>query len=133
MKQTPLPIYVYQFERIKENKQDSIYQGKESNHTEGIITELVKIERYQGYSNAFNLGLYFRIRNASSWAKSKQITGLWKTSTPGFYYGDIREDNKRKTLLLFSLKDQDKHLTVYQFPNLYYPSKSTIETLVQTL
>jgi hypothetical protein len=132
-KNTPQPKYVYHFAVNKVNKQDTIYKGKESNPTESIITELVKVERYQGYSNAYNLGLYFRIKNASSWAKSTKLSGLFKTETPGFYYGDIREPNKKKTLLLFKVDEHGETLTVWEFEQLYYPSKKTIENLVKSL
>lgn len=129
--QTIQPTYVYHFDAVKFNKQDTIYEGKSTNPTESIITNFVKIERYQGYSKAYNLGQYFRIKNASSWAKSKQVTGLWATQTPGFYYGDIRELDKRKTLLLFRITEDT--LTVWEFQRFYYPSKQTIENLVKTL
>jgi hypothetical protein len=82
---------IYRFSPIKFNKHDTIYQGFDDNPKDSFITELVKIEKFQGYSKAYNLGLYFRIKNASSWAKSLQVTGLWKTTRNGAFYGDFRD------------------------------------------
>jgi hypothetical protein len=121
-------IKVYQYKSIKTNKQDTIYQISEPKELQSFLTEFVKVEKYQGYSNAYNLGLYFRIKNESSWAKSKQITGLWKLSNPYIFYGDIKQD-KNKTLLLFFIEPNKGILKVFEFPTNYYPSKSTIELL----
>lgn len=121
-------INVYQYKSIKTNKQDTIYQISEPKELQSFLTEFVKVEKYQGYSNAYNLGLYFRIKNESSWAKSKQITGLWKLSNPNIFYGDIKQD-KNKTLLLFYIEPNKGILKVFEFPINYYPNKSTIELI----
>ena len=118
----------FRFNVFKTNKQDTIYQGIETNPDDSIITNLVKIERFQGYSNAYNLGLYFVIKNASSWAKSKKITGLWKTQKECVFYGDIKEGNV-KTLLLLKIN----YLRILEFEKGYYPSKSMIDKLSNDL
>ena len=121
-------IKEFKFNAIKTNKHDTIYQGLESNPLDSFITEFVKIEKFQGYSNAYNLGLYFRIKDSTSWAKSKQITGLWKTQTNGVYYGDFKEGDF-KTLLLFKLSLNNDFLTVKVYSKDYYPSRTIIESL----
>lgn len=125
-------VLMYRFKVVKHNKQDTIYSGLESNPTESFITELVKIERFQGYSNAYNLGLYFRIRNTSNWSKCIQVTGLFKTTRLNVFYGDHRGNNN-KTLLLFKIDDIKEELTVYEYPEGYYPSRSIIDELVKEL
>jgi hypothetical protein len=125
-------IKCYRFNPIKFNKHDTIYQGIEMNPKDSFITELVKIEKFQGYSNAYNLGLYFRIKDQSSWAKSKKITGLWKTTRLGAFFGDFR-DNTNKTLLLFKLDPQSHELTVYEYPRGYYPNRNLIDNLIAAL
>lgn len=125
-------IKEFKFNAIKTNKHDTIYQVTESNPLDSIITEFVKIEKFQGYSNAYNLGLYFRIKDSTSWAKSKQITGLWKTQTNGVYYGDFKEGNF-KTLLLFKLDVNNDFLRVIEFPKGYYPNRTIIESLSSNL
>lgn len=123
---------VYRFNPIKFNKHDTIYQAQPNNPTDSFITELVKIEKFQGYSNAYNLGLYFRIRDASSWTKSKQITGLFKTPTKGAFYGNIKE-GATVSLLLFKISHLSDELTVYEYPKGYNPHRNIIDSLIATI
>lgn len=123
---------VYRFNPIKFNKHDTIYQGFEDNPKDSFITELVKIEKFQGYSKAYNLGLYFRIKDATSWAKSKQITGLWKTTQKDAFYGDFRE-GAIKTLLIFKIDHQSHELTVYEYPKGYNPHRNVIDALINQI
>jgi hypothetical protein len=122
----------FRFYPIKINKHDTIYEAFEDNPKGSFLTEQVKIEKFQGYSNAYNLGLYFRIKDASSWTKSKQITGLWATRRKGAFYGDLW-DGKVKSLMLFMIDDESKELTVYVYRNGYYPHRNTIESLVSQI
>jgi hypothetical protein len=121
-------IKEFKFNAIKTNKNDTIFQDFETNSIDSFITEFVKIEKFQGFSNAYNLGLYFRIKNKTSWAKSKQVTGLWKTQTKGVYHGDFVEGNL-KTLLLFKISENTDFLKVIVFPKGFYPHRSIIESL----
>jgi hypothetical protein len=123
---------VYRFSPIKFNKHDTIYQAQPSNPNDSFITELVKIEKFQGYSKAYNLGLYFRIKDATSWAKSKQVTGLWKTTRKGVFYGDFK-DGTTKTLLMFKICDESHELTVYEYPKGYNPHRNVIDELINQI
>jgi hypothetical protein len=123
---------IYRFSPIKFNKHDTIYQANTDNPNDSFITELVKIEKFQGYSNAYNLGLYFRIRDASSWAKSKQVTGLFKTTRKGAFYGDFKE-GKIKTLLIFKIDPESHELTVYVYPKGYAPHRNVIDILINQI
>ncbi len=125
-------VNVYLFDAVKFNKQDTVFEGNNKNPNTSFITSLVRIERFQGYSNAYNLGFYFRVRNTTNWAKCEMVTGLWKSSRKGFYYGD-RRTKESKTLLLFELEENQERLTVYEYPNGYYPSKPMIEKLILNL
>jgi len=123
---------VYRFSPIKFNKHDTIYQAQPSNPNDSFITELVKIEKFQGYSKAYNLGLYFRIKDQTSWAKSKQITGLFKTPIKGAFYGNIKEATT-KTLLMFKICDESHELTVYEYPKGYNPHRNVIDELINQI
>jgi hypothetical protein len=117
------------FNPIKFNKHDTIYQANEDNPKNSFLTESVKIEKFQGYSKAYNLDLYFRIKDATSWAKSKKITGLWKTNQKGTFYGDFIEGSI-KTLLIFKIDHESHVLTVYVYPKGYNPHRNTIDFLI---
>ncbi len=123
---------VHKFKVFKINKHDTIYEGLQSNNLNSFVTQFVKIEKFQGYSNAFNLGLYLRVKDQSSWSKSKKVTGLWKTNRKNVYYGDLKDKNF-KTLLLVRINPETNELFIYEFQRGYYPSRQTIETLSLTL
>lgn len=129
--QSPEPT-IHKFEVAKYNKHDTIYQLCLGQIENGLITQTVKIEKFQGYSNAYNLGLYFRVKNASSWAKSKQITGLWKTTRLNHFYGDHVTPGG-KSLLLFKIDPEGQNMRVFQYPNGYYPNRTTIEGLINSI
>jgi len=129
--QNPEPT-IHKFEVVKYNKHDTIYQLCFGQPTNELITQTVKIEKFQGYSKAYNLGLYFRVKNASSWAKSKQITGLWKTTRLNHFYGDFKQ-NEVKNLLLFKIDPENQTMYVYEYPKGYYPSRSTIDNLIKSI
>lgn len=119
---------------IKINKHDTIYQLHDSNSDDTFLTNEIKIEKFQGYSKAYNLGHYLRVKNESSWAKSKQITGLFKTQKKGIYYGNyFDKKEKLKTLLIFIIDEVSETLEVLQFKWGYNPHKNVIEKIVERL
>lgn len=125
-------VKVYRFTPIKFNKHDTIYQGIETNPGNSFITELVKVEKFQGFSKAYNLGLYFRIKDQSSWSKSTQVTGMWKTTLKETFYGDFRQ-NQTRTLLIFKISAENQVLTVYEYPRGYYPNRNVIDLLINSI
>ena len=129
--QAPEPI-IHKFEVVKYNKHDTIYQLCFGQPTNELITQTVKIEKFQGYSKAYNLGLYFRVKNATSWAKSKQITGLFKTMRFNIYYGNEKIKDSR-TLLIFKIDPEKQMMWVYEYPKGYYPSRKVIDSLINQI
>jgi hypothetical protein len=125
-------ILQHVYECVKVNKCDRQYiiSGLLPIHSE--LTNRVKIEAFQGYSKAYNLGEYFRLRGESSWKGGKQLTGLWKSETHEVHYGD-RRTAKGKALMLFKFEQKRDILKVYTYPSGYYPSKATIESLCKAL
>lgn len=128
------PVEVHRFTEAKVNKHSTIYSMECIPTQATFVTPIVRIEKFQGYSKAYNLAEYFRIKDQSSWAKSRQVTGLWKTSTQGVYYGDNRrKKSDPKTLLLFQFDPSGGVFTLHVFPFGYYPAKPTIEKIAATL
>jgi hypothetical protein len=117
------------FEAVKFNGHSTNYQlDPNTPPKNSYITEQVKIEKFQGFSAASGLDLYYRIKDRSSWAKSSQITGLFKTSTNGLYYGNVRSKQGR-TLLLFKIAPNRSKMAIRTFPDGYFPEKSVINQL----
>jgi hypothetical protein len=96
------------------------------------LTARVKIEKFQGFSKAYNIDEYFRLRGATSWKSGEQVTGLWKSETKNAYYGD-RKTKEGKTLILFFRSPDLESLTVHIFPTGYNPSKKVINQLINEL
>ena len=122
---------VYHYKVVKVNKHSSIYECTTMPILSEWVTQEVKIEKFQQFSNAYNLGEYYRLKNESSWAKSIAPTGLWRTDTQNVFYGDTGKENK--TLLMFKFLDNRDTLQVYVFSSGYYPSKPVIEQTAKTL
>lgn len=120
------------YKAVKFNKCDTQYQldGELPQHS--WLTERVKCEAFQGYSRAYNLAEYFRLRGATSWKEGEQVTGLWKSDFPNCFYGD-RKKNGVKTLLLFFRSADYETLIVHIFPMGFYPIKSRINQLIKEL
>jgi hypothetical protein len=128
---TPEPLK-HTFEVVKYNKHDTIYQLCFGQPETELIKQTVKVEVYQNYSKAYNLGLYFRVKTATSWSKSKAVTGMFKTTHLNTYYGDQRT-NKGKTLLLFKVDPESQTMCVYEYPKGYYPSRKVIDSLINQI
>jgi hypothetical protein len=122
----------YLFRAIKVNKHSTIYEMIEGEEGSSFITKTVKIEKFQGFSHAYNLGEYFRIRNASNWKDSKQITGLWQTTREDIFYGDIKEGSV-KTLLLFQYAQKRAYLKVYVYPKGFDPSRARTDSYARDI
>ena len=124
---------VHEYIAVKFNKHDTIYLHSNSGLLlDSFLTDEVKIEVFQGYSKAQNLGLYFRIKNQSSWKTSKQVTGLFKSMRKGVYYGNNKEGAIR-TLLFFNIQNEGEKLTVYEFQNGYNPTRSILDNLINEI
>jgi hypothetical protein len=119
---------VYHFAKCHATKNATDYELTHENDRATFITDTVRIERFMGYSNAYNLGEYFRLRNTTNWSKCEKVTGLWKTPTQEVYFGDYRT-TATKTLILFVFGPFRASLTVTVFPEGYYPHRNEIERL----
>ena len=124
------PAITIHYKAVKFNKCDTQYQTTDdvSNHW---ITERVKIEAFQGFSNAYNLGEYFRLRGETSWKSGEQVTGLWKSDNrkSHYHYGD-RRSKSGKTLILFYRSADNVDLKVCVFPDGFYPTEAKRNQLI---
>ncbi|MFT6945599.1 MAG: hypothetical protein ACJARP_000004 [Vicingaceae bacterium] len=125
-------VIIHDYKRVKVNKCDSQYLINHELPDNSNLTERVKVEAFQGYSKAYNLAEYFRLRGETSWKGGKQITGLWKSDRENIYFGDYKKGNI-KTLILFQFKENRKRLLVFVFPKGYYPQKSVINQITKDL
>lgn len=53
-----------------------------------LLSELIRLERNNGYNSISGANLLLRIRNATNWSKCT-LSGLRPTETDNFYYSDL--------------------------------------------
>jgi hypothetical protein len=101
--------------------------------------ELVEVENgTQKLSNLINVVVdrgfaksaphfWLKIRNGKRW---ENFTGLFKTSTPGLYFADKGNNNRKEDLLIVKLSNYERDLTVYYFKNYYTANLSEVLRLI---
>ena len=82
---------------MSELKSYTVYSLVEVERGKNLLTDVLRIEKFQGKSNALNIKDYLRLRNTSNWSNCEQVTGLKKTSKPQVFFGDrINKENSKK-------------------------------------
>jgi len=127
---------IYTYKPIKINKQSRIFELSETqrlrhNQPNEILTELLRIEKDQGFSKAKDVAYWLRIRNQSNWSKCETPTGFKKTDKPNVFYGDIKTD-RGKTLVIFKFQD-DESLKIFNYQNGFYPKKTQLKKIINKL
>ncbi len=101
--------------------------------------ELVEVENgTQKLSNLINVvvdrgfaksapNFWLKIRNGKRW---ENLTGLFKTTTPGLYFADKGNNNRKEDLLIVKLSNYERDLTVYYFKNYYTANLSEVLRLI---
>lgn len=122
----------YTFKAIKHNKQSIIFELIEGDATNSFVTQEVKLERFQKYSNATGIDYYLRLKNEPTWANSELVTGLFKTTRKGIFYGDRREKWEVRTLIMFKITPDWQNLTLIVYPRGQYP-KNQVENIAHRI
>jgi len=120
------------YRAVKINKCDIQYQITSVLPDRSCLTERIKLEKFQGFSKAHNLWEYLRLRGATSWKSGEQVTGLFKTPDRNIFYGD-RKTTKGKSLILIFKSSDLETVTIYTYPEGYYPSQKKIIYLIDPL
>jgi hypothetical protein len=112
----------------KELKSYTIYDFVEVDKT-NQLTQTLRIEKFNGKSNATNINEYLRLRTTTSWSKSEKVTGLRPTQKEGVFYGDriTKKENSNitKHLLIFKFSKDRKTLFI-DFYRGFYPNHNGI-------
>jgi hypothetical protein len=119
------PQYIrHTYKVSNELKSYSVYQLAEVTDNKNLLTDILRIEKFQCKSNSTNIDDYLRLRTSTSWSKSKLVTGLRPTIKDNLFYGDWRNlDNPKlptKTLLMFSFSN-DRQLLIIDVYRGFYP------------
>ncbi len=118
-----------------ELKSYSIYQFAEVEN-QNLLTEILRIEKFQGKSNATNIKDYLRLRTTTNWQKCQIITGLRPTKKVSLFYGDLLKsnelDNPTKTLLIFVFSKDRKSLIIDVYRGFYPNHKEILQNIINT-
>lgn len=125
----------HHFKLSKELKSYLVYENYHvENKTTNLLTELIRIEKFQGKSNATNINDYLRLKTTTNWATSEKITGLRPTKKEVLFYGDWLKCNEskapKKTLLIFVFFDNRKTLLIDVYRGFYPIHKGILQTIL---
>jgi len=131
------PQYIrHTYKVSNELKSYSVYELVEVTGNKNLLTDILRIEKFQGKSNASNINDYLRLRNCSNWSKSEQVTGLRPTTKEGLFYGDWRKPNEsdtlKKTLLLFLFSKDRKTLIIDVYRGFYPHHNGILQIIIKT-
>ena len=99
------PDYIrHTYKVTSELKSYTVYELSTSEGNVNLLTDILRIEQFQGKSLTTRVDDYLRLRtDPKSWTRSRLITGLRPTSNKGLFSGDsksIDKNNTVKTLLI---------------------------------
>lgn len=118
-------FYTHVFDLTHEVKTYSVFtlnQSKSSNIK--LLTDMLRIEIYQGKSNAKGIDRYLRLRTSTNWQSCEMVTGLRVTKKPRVFTGD-RIVNGKKNLLVFVFSSDYRTLKIDVY-RAFYPNTPKI-------
>lgn len=119
-----------------ELKSYTVYELVEVKVNKNLLTDILRIEKYQGKSKSTSIVDYLRFRTATSWSKSELITGLRPTIKDNLFFGDWRNlDNPKlptKTLLMFTFLEKRQILIIDVYRGFYPHYIEILQNIIKT-
>lgn len=112
------------FDLVHSTKTTKVYELREVRNGNATLTQTVRIEDYNGKSNATVIKEYFRLRNTKNWNTSEKVTGLRKSKIERLYYGDRLYFGKKNLITFYFNHDRTKMCVDYY--RSFYPNTPTI-------
>jgi hypothetical protein len=109
----------------------TVYSVKEVNGNQQL-PDILRIEKYAGKSNATGIDDYLRIRTATSWNKSEQVTGLRPTGIPRLFHGNRKNESCPKTLLIFGFNNDRSELFIDVYRGFYPHHSGILQNIIKT-
>jgi len=131
------PDYIRHSYKLKsELKSYMVYEFDEVQRGENLLTELLRIEQFQGKSLTTKVDDYLRLRtDAKSWTRSQLITGLRPTSNKNLFSGDCNPFGRNttpKTLLIFLFSANRKTLFIDVYRGFYPNHNGILQNIIST-
>lgn len=133
--QTPTP-YRYFYELTSKLESYSIYEIIVGTEKKLLLTEILRIEKFNEKSQSKNISDYLRLRTTTNWNTCELITGLRPTQKRGLFYGDWLKKNVLgntiKHLLLIQFDESRNYLFIDVFKGFYPKNKTTLKKIIST-
>ena len=97
--------------------------------TTPILTDIIRVEVFRGFSFGKGFLHYLRIRNATAWSKCQQITGLFPTDNELLFHGNRLQYGK-KHLIFFIYSPDKQKLCIDYYPN-FYPNNHDLTKIIE--
>jgi hypothetical protein len=110
--------HIYKVDKVVQSYK--IFRLSETPKSSTVLTELIKLETFRGFSNASRVVFSLTIRNANNWSKCTQLTGLRKTTIKNVFYGNSIV--KEKSLILLQVNKETNEIII-DFYRSFYPFK----------
>lgn len=119
------------YKEINEGKYKTIkhYQLVEVENGTQKLTDLINIVVDRGFAKSAP-NFWLKIRVGKRWVN---FTGLFKTSSPGLYFADKGNNNRKEDLLIVKLSNYERDLTVYYFKGYYTANLSEVLRIINQI
>jgi hypothetical protein len=119
-----------------ELKSYKVYKLSTSEGNVNLLTDILRIEQFQGKSQTTRVDDYLRLRtDPKSWTRSRLITGLRPTSNINLFSGDskpIDKDKNEKTLLMFLFSKDRQTLFIDVYRGFYPLNPALLQNIINT-
>ena len=131
------PDYIrHTFILTKRLKSYTVYELSHVVWNKNLLTDIIRIEKFQGKSKATKIDKYLRLRNTSNWKTSEMVTGLRPAVKYGLFYGDrcqITSSNTvKKTLLIFQFLNDRETLIIDVYRGFYPNHNGILKSIINT-
>lgn len=93
-----------------------------------LLTDLIRIEKNNGFNSITGAENLLRIRNSSNWCKCT-LTGLRSAGTPNYYYADLPIKGV-KSLCVILYNPHDEVIRIKVTPQFYPVNKGVLGQIV---
>ncbi len=87
----------YRIDTVKKTFRQYLLQSADR---PGLLPELIRTEKNNGFNSISGAENLLRIRNANNWTKCN-LAGLRPTGTPNFYYSDLPVNGVKSLIVVF--------------------------------
>lgn len=122
-------IHVYKEINEGKFKTTKHYELVEVENGTQKLSDLINVVVDRGFAKSAP-AFWLKIRNEKRW---ENFTGLFKTPSPGLYFADKGNNNRKEDLLIVKLSNYERDLTVYYFKGYYTANLSEVLRIINQI